>query len=125
MPAYASIEDLRSRMNRPLTADEVNTCPVLLSDAGVLIDAYRKDADPEKKKIVSCRMVIRTLGSGALDIPIGASQGSQSGLGYSQSWTLAGGGAGELYLSKTERQMLGGGNAIGARSPLEDLVCEE
>ena len=39
---------------------------------------------------------------------------------YSQSWTMGtGGSVGELYLSKSEKQLLGGGNSIGAYSPLE------
>lgn len=66
-------------------------------------------------------MVIRALGIDN-DIPLGATQGSMSGLGYSQSWTIGtGGSVGELYLSKTDKQLLGGGNSIGSHSPLEDL----
>lgn len=122
MPAYATIQDVQSRMTRALTADEQTVCTTLLEDAGVLIDAYRKSAMDEAKKLVSCRMVIRALGSGDIDVPIGASQASQSGLGYSQSWTITGGGAGELYLAKAERQLLGGGNAIGSYSPVEGLA---
>lgn len=123
MPAYAKTEDVQARMTRPMSAAEQNVCGNLLEDAGVLIDAYRKTASDEAKKLVSCRMVARALGAGDMDIPIGASQGSMSGLGYSQSWTMGtGGGVGELYLSKTERQLLGGGNSIGARSPLEGMV---
>ena len=89
----------------------------------MLIDAYKAEASADAKKLVSCRMVARALGAGDMDIPIGASQGSMSGLGYSQSWTMgAGGGVGELYLSKSERQLLGGENAIGAYSPVEGLT---
>lgn len=54
--------------------------------------------------------------------PTGASQGSASALGYTQSWTMSGGSVGELYLSKPEKRLLGVGNRIGARSPVEDLV---
>lgn len=32
---------------------------------------------------------------------------------------MSGGSVGELFLSKLEKQMLGAGNRIGARSPLE------
>lgn len=124
MPAYAKTEEVQARMTRTMSAAELKACDTLLEDAGVLIDAYRKTASDEAKKLVSCRMVSRALGAGDMDIPIGASQGSMSGLGYSQSWTMgAGGGVGELYLSKTDKQLLGGGNAIGSHSPLEDLVC--
>lgn len=122
MAAYASVIDIQNRMTRPLTADEQDACTSLLADAGVLIDAYRSSADTEAKKLVSCRMVIRAIGSAGVDIPVGVSQASQSALGYTQSWTISGGSAGELYLSKTDKQLLGGGNAIGASSPLEALV---
>ena len=55
-------------------------------------------------------------------VPMGATQGSMSGLGYSQSWTMgSNGSAGELYLAKLEKQMLGYGNKIGSHSPLEDM----
>ena len=69
-------------------------------------------------------MVLRAIGND-VDIPMGATQGSMSGLGYSQSWTIGtGGSVGELYLSKTDKQLLGGGNQIGTKSPLEDMVYE-
>ena len=123
MPAYAKKEDVQARMTRTMSMPEQNVCQTLLEDAGVLIDAYKAGASADAKKLVSCRMVARALGAGDMDIPIGASQGSMSGLGYSQSWTMgAGGGVGELYLSKSERQLLGGENAIGAYSPVEGLV---
>ena len=57
---------------------------------------------------------------------MGAMQGSMSGLGYSQSWTMGSGGAsGELYLSKTDKAILGGGNNIGSYSPIQEAYrCE-
>ena len=69
-------------------------------------------------------MVRRALGDGDNDsaFPIGATQGSMSALGYSQSWQYSGGGSGELYLSKLEKKLLGVGERIGTRSPLEDLT---
>ena len=53
---------------------------------------------------------------------MGATQGSMSALGYSQSWTIGSGTVGELYLSKLEKKLLGTGDKIGSRSPAEDLV---
>ena len=46
-------------------------------------------------------------------------------LGYSQSWTIGSGSAGELYLSKLEKKLLGCGNSIGSYSPTEALVPTE
>lgn len=125
MAAYATVNDVQDRMTRTLTVDEQAVCATLLDDAAVIIDAFAASASAEAKQVVSCRMVIRALGDGSTSgIPMGATQGSMSGLGYSQSWTLGSGAAGELYLSKLEKQMLGKGNSIGSRSPAEDLVPE-
>lgn len=122
--AYATVADVQARMTRTMTTDEQTVCATLLDDAGVLIDAYRATANENAKKVVSCRMVLRAIGND-VDIPMGATQGSMSGLGYSQSWTIGtGGSVGELYLSKTDKQLLGGSNQIGTKSPLEDMVYE-
>lgn len=121
---YATVQDIDARMLRDLTTDEEAVAEALLQDAAVLIDAAKASASADAKKVVSCRMVIRALGDGnSAGVPLGATQGSQSALGYSQSWTIgSGGGAGELYLSKTDRQLLGAGNAIGSYSPVQELV---
>lgn len=124
--AYATVTDVQARMTRDLTTDEQAICTTLLDDAAVIIDSFNADAADDVKLTVSCRMVIRTLGNGeSIDVPMGASQGSMSGLGYVNSWTMiAGGSAGELYLSKLEKQMLGYGNHIGSYSPVEELVVK-
>lgn len=123
--AYATVDDVQERMTRPMSEAEQNVCETLLDDAAVIIDAYNKDADKVAKKVVSCRMVLRSIGSGEGDIPLGATQGSMSALGYVQSWTMGSGGAvGEMYLGKLEKKMLGLGNKIGSKSPLEDLPKE-
>ena len=63
----------------------------------------------------------RTVNSGSEGVPIGATQGSVAGLGYSQSWTIGSGAAGEMYLSKVDKKLLGSGNRIGSYSPVEEL----
>ena len=124
---YANVKDVQSRLTRVLTEDEQKACEVYLEDAAAMIDAVAPNAPYRAKKIVSCRMVIRKLGDGSMTgYPIGASQGSMSGLGYSQSWTVAsGGGTGELYIEKADRQMLGLSNRIGSYSPVQELVPKE
>ena len=110
-------------MTRTMSSEEEAVCSVLLDDAAAIIDAFAASASVNVKLVVSCRMVIRALGDGtSIGIPLGATQGSMSGLGYSQSWTLSNGANGELYLSKLEKQMLGLGNKIGSYSPVEALV---
>lgn len=124
--AYATISDIKNRSTREYSVEELKVCQSLLDDVAILIDRYNSTASSSIKKIVSCRVVIRALGSGGDNsVPIGASQGSMSAMGYSQSWTLGGSGAlGELYLSKTDKQLLGGGSKIGSHSPIEGLVPE-
>lgn len=126
MSAYATYNDVQDRIMRQLSNDEITVCANLLDDAGVIIDAFNANAQPDTKKVVSCRMVIRALGDGDPDVPMGATQGSQSALGYTQSWTIGtGGSVGELYLSKVDKQLLGYGNQIGSYSPTQELVVED
>ena len=121
--SYATAEDVQRRMVKPLSDDQMDVCAALLDDAGVLIDAIAPNASDEAKATVSCRMVIRAMGSqGDLTVPTGATQGSASALGYSQSWTFGNGATGELYLSRTEKRLLGVGNRIGSYSPVEELA---
>ncbi len=124
---YATVQDVESGF-RTLSDDEKSRCAALLEEAAVIVDAYNMNADPSQKNIVSCRMIRRVLGDGCSTsnpmYPMGASQGSASALGYSQSWTLTGGTTGELYLSKLEKKILGCGDKIGARSPVEGL-CDD
>lgn len=121
--AYATVDDVQARMSRTLTTDEREIVSKLLDDSAVIIDTFNATAPADNKTIVSCRMVIRALGSGD-DIPIGATQGSKSGLGYSQSWTISAGTVGELYLGKLEKTLLKSGNTIGSYSPTQALVPE-
>ena len=100
----AAYEDVQARMSRTLSEDEQALASTLLDDAAVIIDSFNENADSDKKLVVSCRMVIRALGDGqSSGVPIGATQGSMSALGYSQSWTMGtSASVGELYLSKLD-----------------------
>ena len=122
--AYATVEDVQARMLRTLSTDEEAVAETLLDDAAVLIDSFKSSATDETKGIVSCRMVVRALGDGQdAGVPMGATQGSVSALGYAQSWTIgSGGGFGDLYISKTDKAMLGVSNSIGSYSPTQELV---
>ncbi|MCQ2499773.1 MAG: hypothetical protein MJ117_00330 [Lachnospiraceae bacterium] len=119
--AYATIEDLQARSRNHIPESEHIMYRALLDDAAVLIDAVNEKADFEAKRVVSCNMVLRSINSD-VGIPAGATQGSMSGLGYAQSWTISGGSVGELYLTKVDKKLLGANERIGARSPLEDMA---
>jgi len=124
--AYATVNDIQARLTRDLTADEQAVATTLLDDAAVMIDATAEDAQESAKKLVSCRMVIRALGDGDSNgFPIGATQGSMGGLGYTQSWTIGSGANGELYLTRLDKKLLGTGNRIGSYSPIEELAGNE
>ena len=123
---YAEVYEVEAGF-RALDFEEKTRCYALLEEAATVIDAFNSEAEGERKKVVSCRMVRRQLDAGGREtvgFPTGASQGSASALGYSQTWSMPGGSVGELYLSKLEKQLLGIGNKIGARSPLEGMVAE-
>lgn len=123
--AYATTEDVQGRMTTEMDETQLAICSNLLDDAAVIIDAYNADADEGNKLVVSVRMVVRAMNVDS-DVPIGASQGSMSALGYSQSWTMGSSASvGELYLNKLEKKLLGVGNSIGSYSPIEELVKED
>ena len=118
--AYATVCDVQARTSAELSEQDKSICAALLDDAAVIIDAYAPNAAWDAKKVVSIRMAMRCMDTG--DVPIGATQGSQSALGYSQSWTIGNGANGELYLSKTEKKLLGYGDAIGSYTPVSELI---
>jgi hypothetical protein len=123
--AYATYEDVQARMLRQMSDKECCVCGMLLDDAAALIDSTSAKVSDTVKLTVSCRMVIRALGDGTdSGVPTGATQGSVSALGYSQSWTISSGSVGQLYLDKTDRKLLGLGNTIGSRSPIESFPEE-
>lgn len=124
MTTYATVKDVEDRLGRILEEQETGIAEALLEDAALIIDAYNAQANPDVKKIVSVRMIIRALPSSAMDIPVGATQGGISALGYSQNWSLGGNGSsGELYLGRLEKKLLGVAK-IGTHSPVEDLCTE-
>ena len=122
--AYASIEQLEEGF-RPLKDEEKDRAKALLEEAKVIIDAYNSTAKDEAKALASCLMVRRVLGDGNdYQVPIGATQGTVSALGYSQTWTMGNGGTGELYIGKLEKRLLGLNNKIGSYSPLQEK-CDD
>lgn len=120
MAAYATVQDVQDRMSETMTTEQQNICSNLLGDAGVIIDSFNVNATPDAKKLVSIRMVQRSMSIDS-DIPMGATQGSMSAMGYSQSWTMGTNtSVGELYLNRTEKKLLGYGNKIGVVPCLND-----
>lgn len=118
--SYATIEDLTAGF-RKLTDTEKDQTTALLNEAAIVVDSYNPNADTEAKKLVVCRLVRRQLGDGqTTGLPIGATQGTMSALGYSQSWTVGTGSYGEMYLTKLDKKLLGLGNRVTFISSLGD-----
>lgn len=118
--AYATVQDVQDRMSESMTTAQQNICSKLLDDAGTIIDSFNVNATADAKKLVSIRMVQRSMSIDS-DIPMGATQGSMSAMGYSQSWTMGSNtSVGELYLNKIEKKLLGYGNKIGIVPCLND-----
>lgn len=126
--AYATYTDVQTRMGVVFTETEQSVCTSLLDRAALMIDSLSAAVNKSEaiKKEVSVNMVSRAMSNNAADIPQGATQGSMSGLGYSQSWTIGSGGSvGDLYFSKDDKRLLGVGNQIGSYSPVQELVPAE
>ena len=122
MTTYATYEDVQKRLGRTFDTTEKDICDVLLERAALEIDAYNDQASADAKKSVSVEAVARAMNE-TNDVPMGASQGSMSALGYSQSWTMpSGGSVGSVYLSKADKKLLGVGNSIGASNPLSFIT---
>ena len=122
---YAEVNEVEKRCRRTLSAEDREACELLLEDAAVIIDTYGRYAPPEAKRLVSCNMVARALGNDDAQVPIGASQGTISALGYSQTWTMGNGTTGELYLTKLDKKVLGSGRKIAFCSPLESKEYQD
>ena len=120
--AYATYEDIQRRNGMDVLDSDYVTA--LLDDAAVIVDTYNKNATEAAKKLVSCNMVIRTIGSRDEGVPIGTTQATTSAMVYSQTWTNTNG-SGELYLTKLDKKILGVGNRIGCTNPYSGLIQEE
>ena len=107
MSVYATVDDVSAGF-RELTQEETNTCLALIEEAAVLIDAVAAEASADKKKVVTCWMIRRAISSlSANSVPMGATQGSMTAGPYTQSWTFgSGSSAGELYLSRKDKNLL-------------------
>lgn len=122
MTTYATYQDVQKRLGKTFDTTEQDICNILLERAALEIDSYNANATSDAKKSVSVEAVARAMNETS-DVPMGASQGSMSAMGYSQSWTMPNGGSvGSVYLSKSDKRLLGVGDAIGASNPLLALT---
>lgn len=116
--AYATPQDLEARW-RPLSPEERVRAGTLLDDAVVRIDAVCPPAAPladaAARKIVSCEMVKRAMLTPIDQVPV-TSQQETTGP-FSQSLSFANP-TGDMYLSKSDKALLGCGRQTAFSIPL-------
>lgn len=114
MAAFATVSDLEARW-RPLSPAEETRATVLLGDAAARIRAAVPDVDdriddgtldPDLPLIVSVEMVKRAMLAPVDQAPAGQVQQTAGPFSQSISYTNP---TGDLYLTKAERRLLGGG----------------
>ena len=124
---YATVSDLEARW-RTLTESEEARAGVLLTSAsayltteaercGVAIDST-DEVQAENLKGVCCDMVKRVMASG---VDGDYTQTSMTAGAYSQSWTLANP-SGDMYLSASERTLLGFPRRVQAFGTIPPLI---
>ena len=111
---FASVGDLERRW-RPLTSEEISVAEALLGDASVMIRSEAPGIDakilagelsPDAPLQVACRVVKRAM-QGPEDLG-GVSTFQDTAGPFSHSMTFANP-AGDLYLAKADRRLLGVG----------------
>lgn len=120
---YATAQDLADRW-RPLTPAEVERATVLLGDAATRIRVAVPDVDarlasgvldPDVPLLVSVEMVRRAMLAPVDQAPAGQVQQTAGPFSQSVSYTNP---TGDLYLTKAEKQMLGGAGQQAFTVPL-------
>lgn len=107
--AYATVDDLEARW-RYLGTEEQARASALLNDAAVLLDSLvivdpTDEHQADVLRVVSCSMVQRSMVAATSDA-FGVSQATMTAGPYSQNMSFANP-SGDLYLTGTEKQMLG------------------
>lgn len=110
---FATVEDLELRWHA-LTGDERKKAEALLADASDLIRTtcpnWEKAGEPTRER-VCCAIVKRAMLAG--DDTSGVSQHSQTAGPYAETWSYANP-MGDLYLTQSEKESLGGDGAAWA-----------
>ena len=107
--AFALVSDIEARW-RDLTTAEESRAAVLIDDASAMLSGL-VDVDPDDDeqeallRAVCCSMVIRSMAATGSDM-FGVSQASMTAGPYSQSMSYSNP-AGDMYLTKTEKRLLG------------------
>lgn len=124
--AYATVADLKARW-RTLTSDEQSRAAVLLGDAAVRLDVLCPPSDAptenelDARKIVSCEMVKRAMATPGGTDGVGVAS-SQSGAGPFQQTLQFSNPSGDLYVTKSDRALLGCGNQVAFTFPMVERL---
>lgn len=124
--AYATVADLEARW-RTLSSDERSRAGVLLGDAGVRLDVLCPSSVPpteielDARMIVSCDMVKRAMATPGGSDGVGVAS-SQAGAGPFQQTLQFSNPSGDLYLTKSDRALLGCGNQVAFTFPMVERL---
>lgn len=123
---YATVADLEDRW-RTLNTAEAARADVLLGDAAVRLDVLCPPSDPPTepelaaRKIVSCEMVKRAMANPGGTDGVGIAS-SQSGAGPFQQTLQFSNPSGDLYVTKSDRALLGCGNQVAFTFPMVERL---
>lgn len=123
---YATVADLEDRW-RTLTSDEQSRAEVLLGDAAVRLDVLCPPSVPPTvselaaRMIVSCEMVKRAMATPGGVAGIGVTS-VQAGAGPFQETQQFSNPTGDLYLTKSDRALLGCGNQVAYTFPMVERL---
>lgn len=129
---YATVEDLEARW-RELSEDEAERAETVLSDVSLYIDALScrrpEEMDGvwlERAKVVCCSVARRQMQTASDMSLMGtppSTQVSMTAGSYQQTFSPVNP-AGDIYLTKTERKLLGiGSQKMGTISPVIGWGC--
>ena len=106
---YAEVSDLEARTTRPMSDDERAVASALLDDASAMLTALAGPPEDDDRcalmTMVACNMVQRAMSATDAGL-FGVTQSTMTAGPYTQSQTYSNP-AGDMYLTKTEKRMLG------------------
>lgn len=109
-PPFATVTDLEQRWHT-LTDEESEQAQTLLDDASLTITALQphwRQLDAGLLRMVTCNIVKRAMTTGSDGMPAGVTQYNQTTGSFTDGYTFANP-TGDLYLTATEKKLLGVG----------------
>jgi len=123
--SYATVAELEKRLRRTIPSDQVEYAETAIEDASLEIDVNcplpdePTDQDLQARLVVVCRMIKRAYAVPDEAVGVGS---VQQGAGPYQSTLTFSNPAGDMYLTKADRRLLGCG---GQKAFMIDLTPQQ